>query len=78
MLVLTRRFSQHVKETDIMITTPTGDVITVSLRQIKGKQVRIGLDLPLTYVVDRAENYEEAKAQRALVDAINPIIRTHF
>lgn len=78
MLVLTRRLSERVKETDIMITTPTGDVITIALKQIKGKQVRIGLTTPsLAYIIDRAENYEEAKAAREK-KVVPPIISAHF
>lgn len=65
MLVLTRRLSERVKETDIVITCPNGDIIKICLAQIKGKQVRIGVKTPsLAYIIDRAENYEIAKAAR--------------
>lgn len=67
MLVLTRRFNSPNSlkdETDVMITTPTGDVITVSLKQIKGKQVRIGFEAPMGYHIDREEVYRENQAKR--------------
>jgi carbon storage regulator CsrA len=64
MLVLTRRLSEKVKETDIMITTPTGDIIKVAVVQIKGKQVRIGVDTPEGYHIDRAEIFGENTIKR--------------
>lgn len=64
MLVLTRRINQRVKETDILITCPSGAVIKVSLKQIKGKQVRIGFVAPTGYHIDREEVYAENQAKR--------------
>lgn len=65
MLVLTRRITKENRDTEIMITTPTGDVIKVTLVQIKGHQVRLGLNAPDGYHIDRAEVYEMNKATRA-------------
>lgn len=65
MLVLTRRITKEHRDTDILVTCPNGDVIKISLVQIKGKQIRIGIETPNNaYVIDRAEVYLENKAQR--------------
>jgi sRNA-binding carbon storage regulator CsrA len=64
MLVLTRRMTAEIKETDIMITCPNGDVIKVCLKQIRGKQVRLGFVATLGYHIDREEVYQENQAKR--------------
>ena len=65
MLVLTRRITRENRDVDLLITCPNGDVIKVSLVQIKGKQARIGIETPNNgYAIDRAEVYLENKAKR--------------
>lgn len=64
MLVLTRRITPLHRDTDIFITAPSGDVIKVTLVQIKGKQIRLGFSAPDGYEVDRAEVYHENKLKR--------------
>lgn len=53
MLVLTRN-----KNEKIIVTTKSGDVITVLLVDIRGDKVRIGIDAPLTATIHRAEVQE--------------------
>lgn len=75
MLVLTRRITEQHRDTDILITCPSGEVIKVSLVQIKGKQIRIGVETPNNdYKIDRAEVYEANKAERAR-KLVNPAQR---
>lgn len=51
MLVLTRRLGQS-----IIITDPkTGDKITVTVADVRGDQVRVGVQAPRHLTVDRAE-----------------------
>lgn len=65
MLVLTRRITKENRDTDILVTCPNGDVIKISLVQISGKQVRIGVETPNNaYHIDRAEVYHENQAKR--------------
>jgi carbon storage regulator len=53
MLVVTRRVGQAIK---------IGDDITVSVQEVNGKQVRIGVDAPRDVPVHREEVYERIKA----------------
>lgn len=76
MLVLTRRFAKDPRETSVLVTCPNGDIITVCLNQIKGKQARIGIETPEGYIIDRAEVYEERKATRD--QELGPILKNHF
>jgi carbon storage regulator CsrA len=54
MLVLTRRPGLGASS-EITITTPTGDTITVSLIDVRGTQCRIGIAAPAAYNISRAE-----------------------
>ena len=53
MLVVTRRVGQAIK---------IGDDITVTVQEVNGKQVRIGVDAPRDVPVHREEVYERIKA----------------
>jgi carbon storage regulator len=53
MLVVTRRVGQAIK---------IGHDITVSVQEVNGKQVRIGVDAPRDVPVHREEVYERIKA----------------
>ena len=55
MLILTRRASQAVN---------IGTDITVTVVEIRGRQVRIGVDAPRDTTVVRKEVVEKAKARR--------------
>ncbi|MCP4979030.1 MAG: carbon storage regulator CsrA [Gammaproteobacteria bacterium] len=54
MLVLTRRAGES-----LMI----GDDVTVTVLDIKGSQVRIGVNAPMVVTVHRKEIYERIKAE---------------
>ncbi len=53
MLVVTRRVGQAIK---------IGNDITVSVQEVNGKQVKIGVDAPRDVPVHREEVYERIKA----------------
>lgn len=48
MLVLTRRAGET-----ITIVTPNGDTLKVTVADVRGSQVRIGVHAPTAYVVQR-------------------------
>jgi len=50
MLILTRRINE-----EIVITTATGEKISILLMSIKGNQARMGVDAPRTMTVHRRE-----------------------
>ena len=54
MLILTRRVGE---------TLMVGDEVTVSVLDVKGKQVKIGIDAPKAVAVHREEIYERIKAE---------------
>jgi len=54
MLVLTRKLGESIK---------INDDITITVVQIKGKQVRVGIDAPKETKVHREEIYESIKKQ---------------
>ena len=54
MLILTRRVGE---------TLMVGDDVTVSVLDVKGKQVKIGIDAPKAVAVHRKEIYERIKAE---------------
>jgi sRNA-binding carbon storage regulator CsrA len=66
MLALTRRKNQS-----IIITTPSGEKITIHIAKNTNQYVRVGLDLPSKeYVVDRGEihaEYEEIRKNAKLI-----------
>jgi len=54
MLVLTRKLGESIK---------INDDITITIVQVKGKQVRVGIDAPKETKVHREEIYESIKKQ---------------
>ena len=56
MLILTRRATQ---------TVTIGNEITITVLEIRGRQVRIGVDAPRDTPVMREEIAEKSKARRA-------------
>ncbi len=56
-LVLTRDVGE-----EIILTTPQGDVITVRVTRIQGKQAAIGIDAPPHIKVDRSEVHARKEA----------------
>jgi carbon storage regulator CsrA len=56
MLILTRRPTE---------TLVIGDDVTVTVLQIKGNQVRIGVNAPRNVAVHRKEIFEKIRAERA-------------
>lgn len=47
----------------IIITTPGGDTVTIRVISIEGRQVKIGIDAPLTFAVYRDDITEEQRAE---------------
>ena len=61
MLILTRRVGEKVL---------VGEEITVTVIEIKGKQVRLGIDAPNpAYAIHREEVFERIQAERAASSA---------
>ena len=54
MLILTRRVGER-----LMV----GDEVTVCVLDVKGRQVKIGIDAPKAVAVHREEIYERIKAE---------------
>lgn len=50
MLGLTRSVNES-----IIITTPEGHIVRVCIAEIRGRQVRIGVDAPRSILIDREE-----------------------
>ena len=65
MLILSRKISEK-----IMI----GDDISVSIIEIRGDQVRIGVDAPRTVKVYRQEVYDAIKAENKAASESTPLI----
>ena len=63
MLILTRRSGESIK---------IGDNITISVVDIRGHQVRLGVDAPRDVVVHREEIYELIQDQNRLAAAQSP------
>lgn len=62
MLVLTRRPQQQ-----FMITTPTGETITITIVRSRTSDASIGIEAPEGFYVDRAEIHEQYKAIRQVL-----------
>ena len=62
MLILSRRIDESIQ---------IGDEITVTILDIKGKQVRIGISAPDDVAVHREEIYERVQADLNTVDQRN-------
>jgi carbon storage regulator len=57
MLVLTRKSGEAIN---------IGDDITVTVLEIRGNQVRLGLQAPQSVVIQRKELYEKIKAENII------------
>jgi carbon storage regulator len=62
MLILTRRVGE---------TLMIGDAITVTVLQVNGSQVRVGVSAPKDVAVHREEIYERIKAEQHPVSSGN-------
>lgn len=60
MLILTRRIGE---------TLNFGDDITVTVLQVKGNQVRIGINAPKDVAVHREEIYQKVQIEKTATDA---------
>jgi carbon storage regulator len=58
MLILARRVGE---------TLMIGDVVTVTVLDVKGNQVRVGINAPKTIAVHREEIYERIKCEQEAV-----------
>ena len=54
MLILTRKLGESIK---------IGDLITITFLEIRGKQVRIGIDAPPNVIIHRQEVYEAIREE---------------
>lgn len=54
MLVLTRKSGEAIN---------IGDEITITVLEIRGNQVRLGIEAPLTVVIQRKELYERIRTE---------------
>ena len=59
MLVLARELSQR-----IMITSPNGDRITLTIVEVRGNKVRIGIDGPKDWTFHREEIQKQVDAEK--------------
>lgn len=59
MLILTRRIGE---------TVVIGADVKVMILGVKGNQVRVGVEAPVTIEVHREEVYQKIQAERGLVD----------
>jgi len=65
MLILSRKINEKVV---------IGDDITISIIEIRGDQVRIGIDAPKKVKVFRQEVYDAIKAENLAASASVPVI----
>lgn len=63
MLILTRKSGESIK---------IGDEITISVIEVRGHQVRLGIDAPRDVVVHREEIYEMIQEQNRLAAEQSP------
>lgn len=57
MLVLTRKSGEAIN---------VGDDITVTVLEVRGNQVRLGIQAPLSIIIQRKELYEKIKAENLM------------
>jgi carbon storage regulator len=69
MLILTRRAGESIK---------IGDDITISIIEIRGHQVRVGIQAPRDVVVHREEIYALIQEQNQLAAAQSPATLTEL
>ena len=69
MLVLTRRIGESVK---------LGDDIRIVVMEIRGKQVRLGVEAPLEIAVHREEIYRRIQAENILAATSSPSDPAHL
>ena len=62
MLILTRKPGETIR---------IGDAITVTLLEIKGRQIKIGIDAPVDIAVHRGEVYRMIREQNTLAAGFN-------
>ena len=62
MLILTRKLGEAIK---------LGDEITVSIVEIKGNHVRLGIDAPADVMVYRKELYEKIRSENIMASSIS-------
>ena len=63
MLILTRKSGE---------TITVGDHVVVNILEVKGSQVKIGIDAPLGIPVHRGEIYEKIQQENMLASAVEP------
>jgi len=64
MLILTRKLGESIT---------IGDDIKIQVLEIKGKQVRLGIDAPRTYTIHREEIYQRIQDENKLAAQQAPI-----
>ncbi len=64
MLVLTRKLGESIA---------IGDDIKVTIIEIKGKQVRVGIEAPQQTVVHREEIYQRIQEENRMAALISPV-----
>ena len=64
MLVLTRKLGESIA---------IGDDIKITIIEIKGKQVRIGIEAPQQTVVHREEIYQRIQEENRMAALISPV-----
>ena len=64
MLVLTRKLGESIA---------IGDDIKVTIIEVKGKQVRIGIEAPQQTVVHREEIYQKIQEENRMAALISPV-----
>jgi carbon storage regulator len=62
MLVLTRKSGEAIN---------VGDDITVTVLEVKGNQVRLGIQAPLNVIIHRKELYEKIKSENIMSSGLS-------
>ena len=69
MLILTRKSGESIT---------IGDDVKITVIEVKGKQVRIGIDAPRNYVIHREEVYIRIQEENKKAAEITPITLMGF
>ncbi len=64
MLVLTRKLGESIT---------IGDEVTVTILEIKGRQVKVGIEAPHTTTVHREEVYQRIQEENRMAALISPV-----